>query len=204
MTEVASRRITEDDRSTIVQLLTNAFATDPLLRWVYAQDERYLEHFEGFIYAYGGDPFRNGWGLTYEDQADGAVLWQLVDRMDDGKTLERFLMKTVTDSRRTDVVRVFKELGSLHPREPHCFFTFLGRNPLSARSPSALVRSLCEYCDKNHIQIYGDATSRARALYYMQFNAKVKASVQRGTSPRYYGLIRLPQPALLHPERIQP
>ncbi|GAB6852888.1 hypothetical protein [Paraburkholderia kururiensis] len=76
MNDIEIRHIEQIDRAAVMAILTGAFHFDPLLRWIYADDSEYARHFEGFVYAYGGDPFERNSGLIYQDAKGCAIVWQ--------------------------------------------------------------------------------------------------------------------------------
>lgn len=61
------------DRPKVIAVLTTAFTTCLLLRWLYPEPERYFRHFAGFLEYYAGDPYIDGSGAYLEDGQKGAI-----------------------------------------------------------------------------------------------------------------------------------
>lgn len=190
MTYTRFRRINERDRSSVIAALTSAFFEDPLLRWMYPDDERYFHYFERFVYAYGGDPFQDGCGMTYEDGQGAVVLWHPSGDQCTYEDLHACFRETVPESRQEDVIAVFDEFERLHPREPYRFFTFFARDFRSSRSALPLLRAFFQCSDEDGLCVVGDTTSAVHARYYSKAGAEVLGVVQRGTSPSYYPMMR--------------
>ena len=55
-------------------VVTLAFSTDPVARWMYPDPDQYLQHFPQFIRAFAGKSFENGTAYLAPDFA-GAALW---------------------------------------------------------------------------------------------------------------------------------
>lgn len=71
--------------------LTLAFATCPLLRWMYPEPERYLQQFPGFVKYYCGTPYVTGSGAFVENGTKGALLWQTAHEHVDFNELVAFV-----------------------------------------------------------------------------------------------------------------
>jgi hypothetical protein len=187
------RRITEADREPVLAMLKRAFASDPLIRWIYHEDERYQQKFDRFFYAYTGDCFKHGSGLTYLDGRGGVVIWHPPEEPCDYENLWAVFRSTATESRKEDVVSVFKEFAELHPSTPHVYMTFAARDSLLERSTTPLLGALFKHCDLEGMALCGEATSPINVQYYEGFGGKILGEVHRGTSPKYYTMLRTPQ-----------
>jgi hypothetical protein len=68
------RVATEADRARVLSVITLAFATDPMVRWVLADADAYLAVMPQFADAFGGGGLAQGGALLADDGA-GAALW---------------------------------------------------------------------------------------------------------------------------------
>jgi hypothetical protein len=193
VTENQFRLINESDRGPLLEMAKRAFVSDPLIRWLYRENERYEQYFERFFYAYGGDCFKHGSGLTYQDGRGVVVFWYPMEETCDYDELWATLRETSSSPYQEDVVEVFKEFVRLHPPERHLYITFLVRDPLSNRSASPIFRALLKNCDDQRLLCCGDVTSPIHRRYYARFGGEVLGEVQRGTSEKYYPMIRVPK-----------
>ncbi|WP_338696267.1 hypothetical protein V5279_07860 [Bradyrhizobium sp. 26S5] len=90
------------DRPKVIAVLTTAFTTCLLLRWLYPEPERYLRHFAGFLEYYAGDPYFDGSGAYLEDGQKGALLWLTDKAHRNDKRMMEYLLGSVqrTDERK--------------------------------------------------------------------------------------------------------
>ncbi|CAM2197998.1 putative GNAT family N-acetyltransferase [Paraburkholderia kururiensis] len=174
----------------MIAMLTRAFFSDPLLRWLYPDDDLYSRYFERFVYAYGGAPFPHGSGMTYDD-GDGVLsLWHPSGYRLPYEDLHACFTETVPEPRLTDVVAVFDEFARLHPKHPFRYQTFFARDPLSDHRAFPLLEALVRCSDEEELCIGGDVTSAANVDYHKKVGTEVLGVVQRGTSHVYYTMLR--------------
>ncbi|UPT87179.1 hypothetical protein HAP41_0000044680 [Bradyrhizobium barranii subsp. apii] len=83
------------DRPKVIAVLTTAFTTCLLLRWLYPEPERYLRHFAGFLEYYAGDPYFDGSGAYLEDGQKGALLWVTDKAHRNDKRMMEYLLGSV-------------------------------------------------------------------------------------------------------------
>jgi ribosomal protein S18 acetylase RimI-like enzyme len=175
--------------------LTVGFATCPLLRFIYPEPERYLEHFAGFVKAYCGEPYQHGSGAYIPDGVKGTVLWQTPDEHGDHGELVDFLVKTTLPANRDDVRRLFDRFYGFHPNEPYFYVSVIAVDPYFQRQGlgTALFRHALQYPDRAGRVSYLEATTVGSARLYGTLGWKVVDEVQIGNSPVYYPMIREPQ-----------
>lgn len=171
------------------------FASCPLLRFIYPEPERYLEHFEGFVREYCGEPYKHGSGAYFPDGVKGTILWQTPDEHGDHGQLVDFLTKTTLPANRDDVRRLFDRFYQYHPKEPHFYTSVIAVDPYFQRQGlgAALFRYALQYPDRAGKVSYLEATTTGSARLYQTLGWKVVDEVQVGNSPVYYPMIREPQ-----------
>ncbi|MCA1397892.1 GNAT family N-acetyltransferase [Bradyrhizobium sp. BRP56] len=190
----AIKIVTPEDRSKVIAILTIAFTTCPLLRWLYPEPERYLRHFSGFLDYYAGDPYTDRSGAYFESGDRGALLWLTDKAHRDDARMMRFLVGSVPESRRTETERLFEELGKYHPKEPHWYFTMLGIDPMHQRSGwgGLLYRYGLAILDEAKGLAFSEATSSSSARLYERLGWKIVGEVQVGSSPPCFPMLHHP------------
>lgn len=174
--------------------LTIGFATCPLLRFIYPEPKRYLEHFKGFVKAYCGEPYKHGSG-AYADGVKGTILWQTPDEHGDHHELVDFLVRTTLPANRDDVRRLFDRFYQFHPKDPYFYVSVIAVDPYFQRQGlgTALFRNALQHPDRAGWVSYLEATTVGSARLYGTLGWKVVDEVQIGNSPVYYPMIREPQ-----------
>ncbi|WP_274425339.1 GNAT family N-acetyltransferase [Chelativorans sp. YIM 93263] len=184
------------DEAAVNGILTVAFATCPLLRWMYPEPEQYLRHFPGFIKNYCGDAYRLQSGAYYDNGLKGALLWLTSDApRNDEDELVPFLRDSTTGHRRDEVLNMFEKFHHYHPTNPFWYFTVLGIDPLHQRKGlgGKLFRQALTLCDRAKAVAYGEATRESTARLYETLGFEVLDVVQFGSSPPFYPVRREPQ-----------
>jgi len=169
------------------------FATCPLLRFIYPEPERYLEHFEGFVRAYCGEPYKHGSGAYIPDGVKGTILWQTPDEHGDHHELVDFLVKTTLRANRDSVRKLFDRFYQYHPPE-YFYVSVIAVDPYFQRQGlgTSLFRYALQRPDRAEWVSYLEATTVGSARLYQSLGWRVVDEVQVGNSPVYYPMIRQP------------
>ena len=74
--EISSSIITASPQQAgqLVDVVVRAFISDPPSRWVFPDEQQYLQYFPQFVRALGGNAFTQGAALATADYS-GAALW---------------------------------------------------------------------------------------------------------------------------------
>jgi GNAT superfamily N-acetyltransferase len=179
----------EAERAIAVVVL--AFSTDPAARWTYPDPDRYLAHFPAVVRAFGGRAFAHGTGY-HVGGFGGAALWLPPGIQPDDDALAAVLKASVPAERQATVFAVFDQMGRYHPSEPHWYLPLVGVDPLHQRAGlgSALLRHTLLRCDRDHVPAYLESTSPASIPLYERHGFAVRATIQVGSSPPVFPMLR--------------
>ncbi|WP_439406681.1 GNAT family N-acetyltransferase [Bradyrhizobium sp. DASA03076] len=194
--------VSPEDRSRVIAILTIAFAMCPLLRWLYPEPDRFLNHFTGFLDYYAGDPYADQSGVYFDSDDKGALLWLTDKTSRDDAAMMRFLLSSVPDNRRTETEKLFEEFGKYHPKEPHWYFTMLGIDPMHQRLGlgGLLYQHGLAILDEAKGLAFTEATSLRAARLYERLGWQIVGEVQIGSSPPFFPMLR---PSLVSGSRQQ-
>src|SRR5262245_50434291 len=106
----------EQARAKSIQLM--AFASDPIMRWMWPESDSYVSHFPRLVEGFGGRAFENGTAHVTEDFKGGA-LWLPPGVGPDADALEVLMRDTVAEPMRSEVGPILEQMGEAHPHEPH-------------------------------------------------------------------------------------
>jgi ribosomal protein S18 acetylase RimI-like enzyme len=185
---------TAADEAAVIAVVTLAFSTDPVARWIYPDPHQYLTHFPPFVQAFGGRAFAHG-SAYYVDGYAGAALWLPPGVQPDEDTLVSFIQNTVGEWERGDVSAVFEQMGSYHPHEPHWYLPLIGVETLHQGHGygAALMEHALAPCDRDQRLAYLEATNPRNASLYQRHGFEVLGTIQVGTSPPLFPMLRKPQ-----------
>jgi ribosomal protein S18 acetylase RimI-like enzyme len=191
---VAVRAASKSDEKAVVSTLTMAFSSDPAARWVYSQPHEYLANFPRFVKVFGGKAFAHGTAHLVEGYS-GAALWLPPGVHANEDELTRILEQTVPDSVREDAFDVFEEMGRYHITEPHWYLPMIGIDvPFQGRGyGSALLRHALTRCDRDRLPAYLESSSPRNVPLYERHGFRVLGTIQVGSSPEIYPMLRPPR-----------
>lgn len=181
------------DRQRAVASLTLAFATDPVVRWAWPDQERYLSYWPRFVDAFGGNAFDHGTAHGLEGAA-GVALWLSPGVEPDGETVMQLIQESLDEPTLDDIGGVFEQMEEHHPTDEHWYLPLIGVDPLAqGRGLGAvLLRHALTTCDREGLPAYLEATSPRSRNLYLRHGFNVTQIIQAGTSPPLWAMLRPP------------
>lgn len=173
--------------------LTMAFATDPVMRWLYPDPHQYATCWPGVAEAYGGRAFDHGTAWGFEGSR-AVVLW-LTDGVEpDGETVMEIFASTLDKERLQDIGGVFERMDALHPTVEHWYLPLIGVDPMMQGQGlgSALLRHGLAICDSNRVPAYLEATNPRNRDLYLRHRFDVVEEIQVGSAPPLWSMLREP------------
>jgi ribosomal protein S18 acetylase RimI-like enzyme len=192
-TERAVRTLGPGDRPGAVATLTLAFASDPVIRWVLADGDAYLDTWPQFIDAFAGSAFDHGGAQAVEHWA-GVALWLPPGVASDGQRMEALMSEAASADAALDLDGVFEQMDHVHPTFDHWYLPLAGVDPMAQGRGlgSALLAYALERIDRDGQPAYLEATSeRNRALYERHGFERI-GMIQHGGSPPMWPMLRRP------------
>lgn len=196
MTEVVVKTGMIADENAIIDVITLAFSTDPVFRWLYPDPHRFLENFPTFARAYGGRAFEHG-SADYADGYSGAPLWLPPDVHSDDEALGKLLERSAGD-RKSDVLAIIDQEENYHPGEPHWHLIVVGVDPTRQGKGigSALMKQGLVRCDRDSRPTYLDSTNPKNIPLYGRYGFELLGTIEMAGCPPIYPMLRKPRPAL--------
>src|SRR6478735_6926091 len=108
-----------------ISTLVSAFLNDPVERWLYPEEARYLRHFPAFIAAFGGAAFADQtvWRLG---DFDAVAFWFGPGREPDGDAVVQVLVETTSEELHADSFATLEQMAEGHPAEEHWYLPWFG------------------------------------------------------------------------------
>lgn len=187
------RRATYDDRSALCVTTIRAFADDPVIRWLYPEDE--------VFFAPGGEvmrPAMSGWiGLGEvwcTDDGVGVAVW-----IPPGRPEIDFTVDPPAAEPPPDRLERFAIIGSLMeehtPHEMHWYLQLLGTHPDWQRQGigAALMDLMFERSDADGLGCYLETETVENVAYYLHHGFDVRSEWDVPTGPHMWGMYRPPE-----------
>ena len=194
MTNPVITTATRSDESRIASVLTLAFASDPVLRWMYPDPLRYFMHFSEFVRHFGGRAFDAG-SAYMVDGGSACALWLPPGTNPDGEALANFIERTVAGDCRAALFEMFKRMGGYRPDEPYWYLPLIGVDP--ARQGRGLGSVLLQHgltkCDQDRRRAYLGSCNPRNITVYQRHGFELLGTVSVGTGPAMYPMVRRPR-----------
>jgi GNAT superfamily N-acetyltransferase len=166
------------DCGLVTNIITSAFADDPLLNWIAVQDARRMQRIGRLIsttvefFMPVGETYIEsgcaGCALWVKPSAPALSLWQIVQIM--------IMLGRVAGWRRlSEMTEFYRQFESLAPREPACHLFYLAVLP-EARGQgiaSALMQPVLQRCDAEGIPAYLENSNSRNLSLYERYGFKV-------------------------------
>ncbi len=175
-------------------VITLAFSTDPVARWMYPDPDQYLEHFPEFVRAFAGKSFAAGTAYL-APEGGGAALW-LGPRIEpDEDALIGLFWGSTSDEVQKDLFPIFDQMGEFHPKELHWYLPMIGVEPNRQGSGigSALLQHTLANCDADGLPAYLESSNPKNIPLYERFGFEVTGTIRSGDAPPLYPMLRKPQ-----------
>jgi len=181
------------ERAAIIDVITLAFATDPLLRWVLPSPTAYLTACRDFVDAFGCNGLPHGTAFVIDDLS-GAALWLQPGIEPDRARLGEVMGPLISPPVVADFVAVVEQMGAYHPHEPHWYLPLIGVDPARHGHGlgAALMRHAVERFDREGAVAYLESSNQRNVSLYERHGFHALAAIQIGASPVVTPMLRRP------------
>jgi GNAT superfamily N-acetyltransferase len=180
----------EQDRC--VDTLVDAFADDPVARWLFPQSNQYLEHFPKLVNAFAEVAVSRGtaWEI---DGFSGTAVWLAPGSEPDEVALAEAVGEGVPVDRQPGVFELLGRMAEAHPQGAHWYLPLIGVEPRrqGLGYGSALLAEVARICDRDGLPAYLEATSPGNVALYRRHGFRPLGSLQAADSPP---LVRMERP----------
>jgi ribosomal protein S18 acetylase RimI-like enzyme len=152
---------TPTEQNGITGVVTAAFLTDPMARWMLPEADLYLATMPDLIREFAGGAFQNG-SAYYLGAYAGAALWLPPGVHPNQEAMVSLLKRRVPEHRLDNAFAVFDQMGRFHPEEPHWYLPLIGVDPLyqSRGCGSALMKHALIRCDSEKKIAYLESSNQ--------------------------------------------
>lgn len=188
------REVLPVERERAISTLTLAFASDPVVRWVFSDPLAYSTLWPPFIEAFAGRAFDNGTAYTV-GRILAVTLWLPPRVGSDDASMLALAFDSPEDSVRADLDGFFEQMGHVHPSFDHWYLPLAGVDPPAQGRGlgSTLLRHGLEAVDQSGLPAYLEATSPRNRDLYARHGFEEIGVIQQGGSPPMWPMLRQPR-----------
>ncbi|MFL5778307.1 MAG: GNAT family N-acetyltransferase [Chloroflexota bacterium] len=182
----------ERSAATNIQLL--AFASDPVMRWLWPDPDAYIRHFPELVRTFGGRAFENDAAHVSEDFRGGA-LWLPPGVGPDDDGLEALARDRVGEPIRSALRSIFEEMSESVPAAPHWHLAFIGVDPFwhGQGIGAALLGYALDRVDDEGAEAYLESTNPRNISLYERYGFAVTREIRVGGAPPLFPMLRRPR-----------
>lgn len=194
------RNVAPNEHRAVTDVLARAFENDPLMSWMCPDDSRRLRQL-GETFAFFADRF---W-FRHEDLAfttdgiAGTSLWVAPNEWH-ASTWQQLrmlpgMLRRLGPRAFARTMQLLGKMDSIHPDERHYYLPIIGVDPAwqGKGLGSALLRPMCERCDREGMPAYLEATSPRNRACYERNGFEVTQEVSVADSPTFFAMWRKPR-----------
>jgi len=123
------RAAAERERPAVLDVITLAFATDPVARWAQPNPTKYFSEFRVWADALGGGGLAHGATLV-ANGLEGAAMWLPPGVDPDVERVAELATVAFQGQHLADVMSLFEQMGGYHPQEPCWYLPLVGVDPI--------------------------------------------------------------------------
>jgi GNAT superfamily N-acetyltransferase len=182
------------ERDRALATLHRAFASDPVVRWVLPDADRYDSFYPRIVVALGGAAFDHRTAIATPD-LNAVALWLGPGVEADGATIDALVHDAASPSRHATLDRFFDQADAFHPHANHWYLPLIGVDPQGQGRGlgSSLVASGLKAPDREGLPCYLEATSARSRDFYAGFGFIELGVIQDGDSPPMWPMLRSPR-----------
>jgi ribosomal protein S18 acetylase RimI-like enzyme len=185
---------TTADQNQVIDTVTVAFISDPILRWEFRDAHRYLTYFPRFVSALAGGAFDCGTAHSVEAYS-GVALWLPPGAHSDEEAMGALMEEAIPASEQKEIFEFLEQIGEYHPTDQHWYLPMIGVDPTRQGRGygSALLRHGLKTCDAQGVPVYLEATSERNKQLYERHGFEANGVIQSGSSPPMWPMFRQPR-----------
>ncbi len=194
MPSLSIRSASREESRAVFDVITLAFATDPMARWSLRDAKTYLAVMPGLVRAFGGAAFDTG-DAHVADDFGGAALWLPPGVEPDMEALDRIVKENADPAILPDVDALFEEMAKYHPEIPHWYLPLIGIDPARQNQGigGALMRHALDRCDRDGVAAYLESSNPRNIPLYLRHGFEILGTIQVGSSPIMTPMLRQPR-----------
>lgn len=179
------------DQEKALAVIALAFASDPMMRWSFADPSKYLTVARDFVRAFGGRAFDHGTADIAGDFG-AAALWLPPGVAPDHEAMGAIIEAHMPPDRMEHGGALVEQMERFHPREPHWYLPLIGTDPARQGKGygSALLKHALARCDRDGKPAYLESSNPANVPLYERFGFKTLGTIQSGSSPTLIPMLR--------------
>ena len=188
------RAAAENERPAVLDVITLAFATDPVARWAQPSSTKYFSEFRSWADALGGGGL--GHGATFVvDDLSGAAMWLPPGVDPDAERVAELAEAAFEGQHLADIMSLFEQMSGYHPEGPCWYLPLVGVDPIAQGRGygGLLMRHAERRFDADGVPAYLESSNPRNISLYLRHGFEILGTIQVGDSPTVTPMLRRPR-----------
>jgi GNAT superfamily N-acetyltransferase len=191
------RKAAAQDIPVMASMLSRAFHEDPIVSWVFEDEERRPKYTRRF-FAGRARVLIGQREIYMADGGAAAAMWARPDEWRDPplRAMKELAILTPGVGRRVGrVMRGLVQVEARHPKPPHWYLAVLGTEPSRQGEglASALLEKVLGECDRDEVPAYLETGTERNVSFYVRHGFKVSEELRLPKGPPVWLMWREPR-----------
>ena len=183
---------TLDDRHRVLCTLALAFSSDPFVRWILPESDRFIANIIGLFDGFAGHSIDGGTCLV-TPAFEGAAMWVAPGAEIDEEAAGESYAKIFSPEFLPKLGEVLAAMESYHPHDDNCWYLpLIGVDPghQNKGMGAALMKYMTDKLDREGGMAYLESTNAKNISLYLRHGFEVMGEIQIGDSPIITPMVR--------------
>lgn len=187
-------KVPPPDAQCAIEILLNAFAADPVARWMFPDDWDYRHGWGQLLGDFCAAALASNSAYLTGDYASGAALWHPLTAKPNNEATNKLMQELVASEKLTVFARVRERMKGFEPRDQHsCWYlATIGVDPGcqgTGMGSILLGHNLAEF-DKRGLSTYLHSSNSVNIPFYQKFGFELLGEIQEGDAPPLFPMYR--------------
>ena len=195
MTTPTVKSANAEDEALLAGVLTLAFMSDPVMRWLWPNPLDYLTNYPLLVSCFGGRAAFKHHSAQYLEDWSGAAVWLPPGVEIDVDGVLAVMRSSLSEKKLQQALAVLEQMGSYHPKEPHWYLAIIGADPScqGRGNGSVLMRYALEACDRDKKVAYLESSNPRNLSFYLRHGFDLLGAIKVDDSPLVCPMMRKPR-----------
>ena len=186
---------TIEDKKKVLSTACLAFGSDPFMRWIMPEGQRYLDNYQELVDIYCFEKSLQESTTFITESFAGAAIWLPPGVFGDERKISSWVSENVPEQRLETLEKVLEELDKYHPKTNCCWYlALLAVDPAFQRIGlgSIMMKHVNRLLDNNGSQGYLESSNAKNIALYQRHGFEVMGEIKVGDCPVVIPMLREP------------
>ena len=184
-----------EDKKKVLSTACLAFSSDPFMRWIMPEGQRYLDNYQELVDIYCCEKSLQVSTTFITESFAGAAIWLPPGVFGDEQKISSWVSENVSEQRLETLEKVLEELDKYHPKTNRCWYlALLAVDPAFQRLGlgSIMMKHVNRLLDNTACQGYLESSNAKNISLYQRHGYEIMGEIKVGDCPVITPMLREP------------